>query len=105
MNMHCLKLFRFSNITSCIHAVADLLGARAVTPRWRCWLGVALLAGSAEASRGQFYQPNYITNNAGFDAPLTFPSGASYNYGPGPRLANGWTYSGDAGIACDSTNK
>jgi hypothetical protein len=104
MNTHCLKLFRFSNITSSIHAVADLLGARAARSRWRRWLVVALLAGSAGASQAQFYQPNYITNNAGFEA-VPLPAGGWINYGPGPKLANGWTYSGDAGIARDSTNK
>jgi hypothetical protein len=99
-----MKLFRLSNSTNSIQAVADWLGARAVMPRWRRCLVVALLAGSAGASRAQFYQPNYITNNAGFDAVL-LPAGTSVNYGPGPKLTNGWTYSGDAGIARDSTNK
>src|SRR6516225_5745305 len=41
---------------------------RPVSSRWRCWIVVALLAGSAEASRAQFWLPNYITNNAGFEA-------------------------------------
>jgi hypothetical protein len=104
MNTHYMKLFRFTNITSSIHAAADLLGARAVISRWRCWLLVALLAGSVGASRAQFYQPNYITNNAGFEAAHLHP-GWSFDYGPGPSLVNGWTYSGDAGIARDSTDK
>jgi hypothetical protein len=63
-----------------------------------------LLAGSAEASRAQFWLPNYITNNAGFEA-KHLAAGGSIGYGPLPLLAGGWTYSGDAGIARDSTDK
>jgi hypothetical protein len=55
MSTHYLKVFRFSNIINSIHAVADLTGARAVSSRWRRLLVVALLAGSAAASRAQFW--------------------------------------------------
>jgi hypothetical protein len=96
-----MKLFRFSNITGSIHAVADWLGVRAVSFHW---LVVGLLAGSAGAGHAQFYQPNYITNNAGFDSPFV-QAGKSLNEGPGPKFVSGWTYTGDAGVARDSTNK
>jgi hypothetical protein len=104
MNTHYMKLFRFTNITNSIHAVADLIGARAVIPRWRRWVVLALVAGSAGASHAQFYQPNYITNNAGFEA-WFLQAGKSLNYGPGSNFVNGWTYRGDAGIARDSIYK
>ena len=52
MNTHCMKLFRFSNFASSIHAVADWPGVRAVSSRWRRWLAVGLLAGSDGVSNG-----------------------------------------------------
>src|SRR5262245_50258056 len=103
MSTHRLKLFRFSNFTNSVHAVADFPGAQTVVSRWRCWLVVALLAGIAQAAHAQFYQPNYITNNGDFEA-VTLPPGGSINYGPGPVSVNGWTYSGDAGITNTAYN-
>jgi hypothetical protein len=90
-----MKLFRFSNITSCIHAVADLPGR--VSSRWRPWFVVALVAGSAWASQAQ-------VANGGFDAAPLSPGQYLY-YADQSQPVDSWTYAGNAGIATDSSSK
>jgi hypothetical protein len=92
-----MKLFRFSNFASSIHAVADWPGVRAVSSRWRRWLAVGLLAGSAGASEAQVV-------NGGFDAVPLSPGQYLY-YGAQSQPVDSWTYAGAAGIATDSSNK
>jgi hypothetical protein len=97
MNTHYMKLFRFSNIRNSIHVMADWPGARAVTPRWRRCLAVALLAGSAGAAHAEVV-------NGGFDAATLNPGQYLY-YGAQSQPVDSWTYAGAAGIATDSSNK
>src|SRR5215472_10446315 len=97
MTTHRLKSFRFSHVTTSIHAVADLLGARAVSSRWRPWLVVALLAGSAGATHAQLA-------NGDFDAAPLSPGEYLY-YSAQAQPVDSWTYTGYAGIATDSSSK
>jgi hypothetical protein len=92
-----MKLFRFSNVANSIQAVADLLAARAVLSRWHCWLAVALLAVSAQASRAQLA-------NGNFDATPLSPGQYQY-YAAQSQPVDSWAYAGSAGNARDSANK
>ena len=97
MTTHGLTSFRFSHSTNSIQAVADWLSARAVISRWRRWLVVALLAGSAGTSRAQLA-------NGGFDAATLSPGQYQY-YAAQSQPVDSWTYAGAAGLATDSSNK